>query len=219
MDPSPDRIVRRDFLRTPDGYDPAAVDAHLEAVAALVADAPSGPGASAADHALLAAGRLLLDQISALRVELRNVSASLRDQGLAISETLDRLLDLDDAPGPPSPEPPAASGSGADPVGSEAPRPPVDPRPALGPEGTATGVPPPPREEAVAPAPPPPPGVPGDAAPAAEVDPSTVADARLVALDMALGGSDRDEIGRELGRRFGLPEPFALADQVLAALG
>ncbi len=55
------------------------------------------------------------------------------------------------------------------------------------------------------------------APPSVEPPPST--DARLVALDMALGGSDRDEIGGELGRRFGLPDPFALADEVLAALG
>jgi hypothetical protein len=170
MDPTPDRIVRRDFPRAPDGYDPATVDAHLEAVAARVGDAPSGPVASAVDHDLLAAGRLLLGQITALRVELRNVSASLRNQGHAISETLDRLLDLDDSPDPAS-------------------------APALpGPADTA---------------------LPG---PAEEVDASTLADARLVALDMALGGSDREEIGGELGRRFGLPEPFALADEVLAAL-
>jgi DivIVA domain-containing protein len=183
VDPTPDRIVRRDFPRVLDGYDPAAVDAHLEAIAALVGDDSSGLGASAADHDLLAAGRLLLGQIAAVRAELRNASASLRDQSRAIGETLDRLLDLDEAPG--------AARAGT----SEPSRPAADP---VGPE------------------PPPPAAV---SAPAEEVDASTLADARIVALDMALGGSNRDEIGGELGRRFGLPEPFALADEVLAALG
>ncbi|HEU0316580.1 MAG TPA: DivIVA domain-containing protein, partial [Solirubrobacteraceae bacterium] len=134
MDPTPDPIVRRDFPRAPDGYDPAAVDAHLEAVAARVGvvaarvgGAPTGPGASAADRDLLAAGRLLLGQITGLRVELRNASASLRDQSLAIGETLDRLLELDDSPGSASAEKGETPRAALDPAGPEPPPPAADP--------------------------------------------------------------------------------------------
>jgi hypothetical protein len=47
---------------------------------------------------------------------------------------------------------------------------------------------------------------------------TTRADARLVALDMALGGSSREEIDRELAARFDLADRAAVIDEVLAAI-
>ncbi|MGI8802981.1 MAG: DivIVA domain-containing protein [Solirubrobacteraceae bacterium] len=201
MDKPPEGIRRRDFPRTADGYDPEAVDAHLEAIAAAVAAEPAaGRGRSAAaDREVVAAARLLLSQISALRVELKDVSVSLRERSLRISDALEALLEHE---GELEDEPPRleVSAPAEEPGGAE-PREPAGWEPAAAPAE-------------LAPAELPPAELPLDAALEAGV-----ADARLVALDMALGGSDREEIERELAARFELPDRAGLVDEVLAALG
>jgi hypothetical protein len=166
MDPRPNRIVRRDFPRTEDGYDRAAVDTHLEAVAADVLSGSSGASgaeAAEAERELRAGGRALLEEISSMRGELRRLSVSLRQHAAAITEALEEL----------------DASAGPDPVGPHDPTDPPDP-----PDRAA----------------------------------ATRADARLVALDMALGGSSREEIDRELAARFDLAARAALIDEVLAAI-
>jgi hypothetical protein len=163
MDPRPNQIVRRDFPRTEDGYDRAAVDTHLEAVAADVRSGSyraSGAEAAEAERELRAGGRALLEEISSMRGELRRLSVSLRQHAAAITEALEEL----------------DASAGPDPVG---------------------------RHDATDP--------PDRAA-------ATRADARLVALDMALGGSSREDIDRELAARFDLAARAALIDEVLAAI-
>jgi hypothetical protein len=231
MDDEIDGIVRRDFPRSGDGYDRAAVDAHLEAVAARIA---AGPG-TAADHELVRAGRVLLAEIAGVRSELKRVSDALRDRSATIARTLDQLLDLEAEPGAPS----AVHRPAADPVARPAPPPapvadadddaPLS-RPA--PVEVADEAPPPPpptptppvevaHTAPVAPAPVEVAGVADEPQPAAaaSVDAAGLADARLVALDMALGGSSREEIAGELAARFELADPTGLAAEVLAAIG
>lgn len=197
-------IVRRDFPARGDGYDRAAVDAHLETVAARVAAARS----SVADRELLRAGRVVLDEVAALRRELERVSDALRDHSAALARTLDELHDLEADSAGPGPDRPPGATSGDAPSGRPPPVPPA-------------------RAEAVAAsddrqpsAQPPLPAVPQDAASdATSADAAILADARLVALDMALGGSSREQIEAELAARFELPDPAGLTDEVLAAIG
>jgi hypothetical protein len=225
MFPPEEPIVRRDFPRSADGYDRAAVDAHLETVAAgwrtdRRADVPPA-------EQVVAAGRLLLGQISALRVELKNLSASLREQGVTIGDALEELLALEDALAPPPAAPsPPASRPAAPPVSGSPPPPAAGSPPASGPAAGTPAAPPLPGPAAAgtvlrtplatesAPDLAPPTAGPPPAAP----DPRTLADARLVALDMALGGSSRAEIDRELAR-FDLPDRAGLLDEVLSAIG
>ncbi len=236
MDDETDGIVRRDFPRSGDGYDRVAVDAHLEAVAAGLGARPG----TAADHELVRAGRVLLAEIAAARGELKRVSDALRDRSATIAGTLEGLLDLDAAAGAPSPVEPQASPTPAAPVdvaGDDAQLRPRTPRVEVAPDGPLPPPPAPPAPAPVAAVPPDPveaahddaPSSPGpvdmdadDAPPpadAASVDAAALADARLVALDMALGGSSREEIAAELTARFELSDPVGLTDEVLAAIG
>jgi hypothetical protein len=92
------------------------------------------------------------------------------------------------APTPPPVAPP-------EPV-AEAPAPPVEQEPA----------PPPPPPPAAAPPPPPP--------PAAARDDDDLEGARLIALNMALNGTSRDETDRYLAENFDLSDRSALLDEV-----
>ncbi len=282
MDPTSRPIVRRDFPRAVDGYDRAAVDAHLEALAAAAGEDPSTArgavgGAPPTDHDVLAAGRLILGQITALRVELKHVSSALREHGVTISDALEELLDpgagpddrlLAAAPLPASaPTPlPAAAAAAASPPDRTPPMPaiapaaapagevaaaasppgPAAPMPAAAPaEGAAAapaqGAAAAPAEEAATAASPPdraapmpaaapalratasPAGAAASSPPDGKPDPAeadrsaAIEDARLVALDLALGGRSRAEIERELAR-FDLPDRAGLVDAVLAAI-
>jgi hypothetical protein len=60
--------------------------------------------------------------------------------------------------------------------------------------------------------------------PAPEPAPATAADAdeagaRIIALNMALGGSSREETASYLAENFSLPDPDALLDDVYAKVG
>ena len=177
----------------------------------------------ALDAELVGAGRLVLEQLTALRVELDQLSESLRERSATITQVLDRWLDLERA----SAECEVAA------VGEEPP-PAALPTPPPGP-----GLRPPAALSEAAPAPPPAPGQaapeehpdagspePAEAAAGGDGDPPeaggaaiALADARLVALDLALGGSSRAEIEQELAARFDLPDAAGLADEVLASIG
>jgi hypothetical protein len=62
---------------------------------------------------------------------------------------------------------------------------------------------------------PPPPAEP----PAAPVDGTDDAGARLIALNMALSGSSREDVARYLTEHFSLDDPDALLDDVFARAG
>ena len=98
------------------------------------------------------------------------------------------------------------------------------PPPAVAPEPTAEAPAPtppreepaaPPREEPAAPPPPPPAPEPTPAPPAAAAkDDDDIEGARLIALNMALNGTSRDETDRYLSEHFDLSDRTALLDEV-----
>ena len=92
------------------------------------------------------------------------------------------------------------------------------PPPAAPPEpvAEAPAPTPPPAEEPVAPPPPPPAPEPTPAppAPAAAQDVDALEGARLIALNMALNGTSRDETDRYLSEHFDLSDRTALLDEV-----
>lgn len=190
MGPAAARILRRDFPLSEQGYDRTAVDAHLAAVAATLERPDGGSDQPAADAEFaLIAGAHLLLGQISL---MRTELQRLSAALLAQSQTIGEALEALEA-GNSASTPKAVSAD-------------LDPGPAgqpVEPPATAADPDAPPVDTTSPPS----------------VVPPALTDARLVALDMALGGSDRDEIGGELARRFGLPEPYALADEVLAALG
>jgi hypothetical protein len=186
----------------------------------------SGAEAAEAERELRAGGRALLEEISSMRGELRRLSVSLRQHAAAITEALEEL----DASAGPDPvgrhdatDPHAAADTQAapDPLDLVDPEVPANP---LEPDVPADPHDPSDRHDATDPPDPRDPPEPLDPDhPPDRPDPhdraaATRADARLVALDMALGGSSREDIDRELAARFDLAARAALIDEVLAAI-
>lgn len=132
-----------------------------------------------------------------------------RERLAAVRAALDELqgrLGAEVDPGPatvPEPEPPPVPEPAPDPV----------PDPVPGPEP----VPEPGPEPAPEPSPPPDEGTPPSAANGTR-SPDAVA-ARLVAMNMALAGSARQEIDAKLAAEFELEDREALIDEVLARAG
>jgi DivIVA domain-containing protein len=235
-----DAIERRDFPLGRRGYDTAAVDAHLRAVAddfeglRVRAATPARPpelsagtaeqvrkileaaersaaelrdeaAKEAGDHVArveIAAGQML-GRLDGLQRELDGLVDSLKRSGELLEDGLARLrADVGEAgaaaPAPPEPAAPAA--------------PPAPPEP--------DPVPEPPVVPAVAPA------IDEPADPAAIAaangeakDRSDEAGARLIALNMALSGSPREETARYLAEHYALPDAGALLDDVYARAG
>lgn len=220
-----DAIERSDFPVGRRGYDPAAVDAHLRQVAdeleALRAQA-------AAPRAPLAAGaseqvRLILEAAETSAAELRAGADRRAGEHVscvreAAAATLARLDELE-----------AELDAVRDALRRSAARlddslarlneeiaPPADP-----------GEPPAMEEDfaAAAPAPPPvePPAGAAPAAPAADAPPAAPngdeAGARLIALNLALQGTPREETARYLAERYALADHEALLDDVYARAG
>lgn len=238
MNDRTDWIVRRDFPASAEGYDREAVNAHLERIAARVGREVESSAPAAADDELSGAGRLLREQISTLRVEIDRLSAALRVRSATIAQALDQVLAVGQAPlqrdGGLAVDNPQAELVGPLPAravhdsASEAIRAHAvsaadddsraEPTVAATADGGATTSQDEPdvdSSEFV-----------GSAAGDAVDDPSravqaanALADARLVALDMALGGSTRAEIEHELAARFDLPDAAGLTDEVFAAIG
>jgi DivIVA domain-containing protein len=222
-----DLIQRRDFPRGRRGYDIDAVDAHLRRVADafeqhLPATAPRSLAATtseqvraileAAEHSVAEvraqAGREasehvarvqaatdgMLSKLDALESELTRLRSSLRAAGETLTEGLSHLqADVSQGIPPTVDAPPAADVRLADQL-----EPPTAPAavPAV-----ADGAAPP-----------------ADSAPAA-ADVRREAGARLVALNMALGGSSREETSRYLAEHFVLSDADALLDDVYARAG
>jgi DivIVA domain-containing protein len=223
-------IVRDDFPSNRRGYDPAAVDAHLERIADGVdemrrqAPAPAPLSAQAGEQvkAIVEAAERGAQEIrEAAQVEARehvaHVTAAadrLRERieqmehditqlVIDLREGADRLRgDLDGLQ------------TGTDELSTAraatlAAPPPAPPEP----HGVAA-TPEPPAAAAAAAEPPAPEAA---AAPAAKDGDSAAA--RIVALDMALSGTSREEIDRYLAENYDLPDRAALLDEVYAAAG
>src|SRR5215210_6732926 len=222
-------IERRDFPVGRRGYDQAAVDAHLREVADELERLTAG-AAAARPAASLSAGtseqvRLILEaaergaadlredagrqakahvarveeaaesmlaRLEALQAELGTLLDGLRASGERLTEDLAALqAQVGDVDGLPPGEaaPEPEDFEAADPE----PEPEPDPEPEPEPE----------------PAPPARP-------PAGDAD---EAGARIIALNMALGGSSREETAAYLAENFTLADPGALLDDVYAKVG
>jgi DivIVA domain-containing protein len=240
-----DAIERRDFPVVRRGYDQAAVDAHLRRVAdelearrgrppaaprtslaagtseqvrAILEAAESSAAELRADAGRRASGYVarveeaaggMLARLDELERELGTLLDALGRSGERLTEGLARLQrEVRELPG-------AAVAADVPPatVAVEESVPGPDP-----------GEPPVPEEDFAAAAPAPvEPSANGDeagAAPAPAADPaSDEAGARLIALNMALSGTPREETARYLGEHFALADPEALLDDVYARAG
>jgi DivIVA domain-containing protein len=220
-------IMRDDFPSNRRGYDPAAVDAHLDRIADAVDDlrrqaavpAPLSAQAGEQVKAIVEAAERGAQEIrDAAQAEARehvaNVTAAadrLRERieqmerdmtqlVIDLREGADRLRgDLDGLQ------------AGTDALSTA--------------RGAARAAPmPSPHEPRVAaPAPEPPVAAPEPPAPAPAVAPEEKngdsAAARIVALDMALSGTSREDTDRYLAENYDLPDRAALLDEVYAAAG
>lgn len=221
-----DSIVRRDFPPERRGYDRAAVDAHLDAVAVAVAEliaaraetgaagsistkvasivaaaeeaaqkieADAAERARAHDARVAAAAQALLERIDALRSGVEQLAGGLIDAAAPLPSSKSGNGAHDAA---------AAFVATADagPVGTEAAA-------AAEVDKSVAGEPPPAAAETAA----------SDSSSAARS--TVVEDARLVALQMLLEGTSRDEVDAYLAEHFDLPDQAALLDDVAAAVG
>jgi DivIVA domain-containing protein len=220
-------IMRDDFPSNRRGYDPAAVDAHLDRIADAVDDlrrraaAPAPLSAQAGEHvqAIVEAAERSAQEIreaaqAEAREHIANVTAAadrLRERieqmerdmtqlVIDLREGADRLHgDLD------------GLRAGTDALSGARGEAPAEPAPA------------PPEPLAVAPAPEPPAAAPEPPAPESAAAPEAKngdsAAARIVALDMALSGTSREDTDRYLAENYDLPDRAALLDEVYAAAG
>jgi DivIVA domain-containing protein len=224
-----EEIERRDFPVGRRGYEQEAVDAHLRAVADEIEQLKARPparrpaaslaeGASEQVRVILEAaeqgaadlredaGRQakahvarveeaaegMLAKLEQLQAELATLLDGLRAGGERLTEGLDALQAQ---------------------VGDVDPLPAVEPAPE--PEDFAAAAPEPEPEPAPEPVPEPEP----EPAPAAADNGADEAGARIIALNMALGGSSREETAAYLAENFSLPDPGALLDDVYAKVG
>jgi DivIVA domain-containing protein len=228
-------IQRSDFPTVRRGYEPDAVDAHLRQVADEVEALRSrGPVASAASsqvqrileaaettadqlradagdearehvHRVSTAARELLERLGAMHDELGSMMDRLREEAGRLSAELRTLerdvvelappVEEDEDPEPePEPEPVA-----------------VEPEPQPAPEEPVEGTP----ETAAGKAR----SKRGRAKPEPQAKPDDEEAARLVALDMALAGTPRDETEQYLAEHYTLADPGAILDDVYALAG
>jgi DivIVA domain-containing protein len=233
-------IMRDDFPSNRRGYDPAAVDAHLDRIADEVdemrrqAAAPAPLSAQAgqqvkaiveaaergaqeirdAAHAearehvanVTAAADRLRERIEQMEGDMTQLIVDLRTGADRLRGDLDELRAgadaLSSARGADAAEPQAAA-----PTQEAAAAPAPVAAPAAEPAAASE------HEPAAAAAP----AAPGPAAPAAKNGDSAAA--RIVALDMALSGTSREETDRYLADNYDLPDRAALLDEVYAAAG
>jgi DivIVA domain-containing protein len=223
-------IMRDDFPSNRRGYDPAAVDAHLDRIADEVDDlrrraaAPAPLSAQAGEQvqaiveaaergaqeireAAQAEAREHVGHVTAaadrLRERIEQMERDVTQLVIDLREGADRLRgDLD------------ALQAGTDALSSARGAAPAAPAPV---------EPPPAEPRAVAPTPEPPAAAPEPPAPEPATTPEPKngdsAAARIVALDMALSGTSREDTDRYLAENYDLPDRAALLDEVYAAAG
>jgi DivIVA domain-containing protein len=222
-------IMRDDFPSNRRGYDPAAVDAHLDRIADEVDDlrrraaAPAPLSAQAGEqvtaivqaaergaqeireaaqvearehvaHVTAAADRLR-ERIEQMERDMTQLVIDLREGADRLRGDLDALQAGTDA---------LSSARGAAPAAPTPAPPPAEPR----------AVAPTPEPPAAGPEPPAP-----EPAPTPEAKDGDSAAARIVALDMALSGTSREDTDRYLAENYDLPDRAALLDEVYAAAG
>jgi len=223
-------IMRDDFPSNRRGYDPAAVDAHLDRVATEVEElrrqaatpAPPPPAPLSAQageqvKAIVEAAERSAQEIrDAAQVEARehvaNVTAAadrLRERIEQMERDMTQLVidlrsgadklraDLDEL----------QAGTEALAQAGGAPTP------------TAAAPPAPEPPQAAAPAAEPPAPTPTAAAPEPAAKNGDSAAARIVALDMALSGTPREDTDQYLAEHYDLPDRAGLLDEVYAAAG
>jgi DivIVA domain-containing protein len=229
-------IMRDDFPSNRRGYDPAAVDAHLDRIATEVeelrrqaatpaapAPAPLSAQAGAQVKAIVEAAERGAQEIrDAAQVEARehiaNVTAaadSLRERIEQMERDMTQLVvdlrsgadklrtDLDElqagtdalsqagaAPAPDAPAPPAPAPHAPE---ASAPEPAAPAAAALAPDAAAAAAPAPKNGDSAA--------------------------ARIVAFDMALSGTPREDTDQYLAEHYDLPDRAGLLDEVYAAAG
>ena len=217
-----EEIERRDFPVGRRGYEQGAVDAHLREVADEIERLRTGAATARKPAASLAAGtseqvRLILEAAESGAAELREDAgrqakahvARVEEaaEGMlakleALQSELSALLDGLRAGGERLTEGLAALQAQ---VGDVDPLPAAEPAPE--PEDFAAAEPEPEPEPEPAP-------------PAAKADNGAdEAGARIIALNMALGGSSREETAAYLAENFSLPDPDSLLDDVYAKVG
>jgi DivIVA domain-containing protein len=192
--------IVRTFPTARRGYDPATVDAHLAALADQAEALPERPSLSAQSaeqvRAIVEAAETSAERIRA------DAERGARERLAHAAEAADRLVGAVERLRAEAERLQAELGA----VRSEAVL-------AAGPPGAAPApVPetPTPVDRGAAPAPA------ADAEPARSDDEAA---ARLVALELALGGTPRDEADRRLAADYELPDRGALLDEVYAAAG
>ncbi len=206
-----DAIERRDFPVGRRGYDPAAVDAHLRHLAdefeALRGRAPAAPPPSPFSAGTSDQVRVILEAAEAGAAELR------ADAGRQASEHVARVQEaagsmmgrLDELEREMNALLEALRASGERLSAGLAQL-----QGQAGELGAATAPEPPPEPPAEEPAPPP---------AANGAPPGDETGARLIALNMALSGTPRDETARYLAEHFELADPEALLDDVYERAG
>jgi DivIVA domain-containing protein len=218
-------IMRDDFPSNRRGYDPAAVDAHLDRIADAVdemrrqAAAPAPLSAQAGEqvkaiveaaergaeeireaaqaearehvaHVTAAADRLR-ERIEQMERDMTQLVIDLREGADRLHGDLDALQAGTDALSTAGAAAPAASAAPPAPLAAPEPE-----APAAAPEPSAA-------EPAATP----------------EAKNGDSAAARIVALDMALSGTSREDTDRYLAENYDLPDRAALLDEVYAAAG
>ena len=174
------------------------IDAQLERAEAIAARL-SGR-AHEIEESIQALADSMRDEVSALKADLEELRAV--GEGMAEARTTAAeaaAAEPEPAAAEPEPEPEP------EPESERPPQPPSEPRPAPRPR--------PPEE--------PPPAPPEPTAELASDQPTGEGHegARVIALNMALGGSPRDETARYLAENFEIEDPDALLDEVYARVG
>ena len=225
-----EEIERRDFPVGRRGYEQAAVDAHLREVADEIDELRRGAAAARKPAASLSAGtseqvRLILEAAERGAADLREDAGRQAQAHVArveeaaegmlakleeLQSELSSLLEGLRAGGERLTQGLAALQAQ---VGDVDPVPATEPAPER--EDFAAAAPEPEPE----PVPEPAPAEPAPAKPAEAGNGADEAGARIIALNMALGGSSREETAAYLAENFSLPNPDALLDDVYAKVG
>ena len=227
-----EEIERRDFPVGRRGYEQEAVDAHLREVADEIERLRTGAATARKPAASLAAGtseqvRLILEAAELGAAEMREdagrqakahvsrveeAAESMLAKLEALQSELSALLDGLHAGGERLTQGLAALQAQ---VGDVDPMPAVEPAPEPEDFAAAEPEPEPEAEPEAAPEPEPAPAP----APAKAANGADEAGARIIALNMALGGSSREETAAYLAENFSLPDPDSLLDDVYAKVG
>jgi DivIVA domain-containing protein len=213
-------IMRDDFPTNRRGYDPSAVDAHLDRIATEVEDlerrAAAPPPAPVAAPLSAQAGeqvKAIVEAAERSAQEIRDAAhAEARDHVAGVTAAADRLRERIDQMERDVTQLVIALREGADRLRGD-----------LGELQAGTGALAAAEAPAAEPAAPPAAAAPPEpAAPPAEAAPAKNGDAaaaRIVALDMALSGSSREDTDQYLADHYDLPDRAALLDEVYAAAG